>query len=688
MSFLLNLIPAISHTNHDEMHEPNQTHLHRHADTSPTNQHNTSHKMTTTEPIHVTTGSGESRDHTEPRHVTPTSPNALDGRRITIAYATETGNAQDFATLLGNACTRLRFESHVVQMNDLSPETLAQDVSVLVIVCSTTGQGEIPLNGKKLWKFLLRKKLPPNLLSHVTFTTFGLGDSSYPRFNWAIRKIHKRLSQLGASEVGSRGECDDMSPDSIETMYNEWQARFCESLLKAFPLPEGVEVIPGEKLLPAKFPVKVLTNKPKRDTSDADHVACTRKDVLQGTVVGNERVTAKGHFQDVRFFQIDANTEDNDMADLSRDFSKLNSDSRDLHDVSRAVSAGSSIDFSTGDTVSLFPQNSVADVDLLLRDQGWEDIADYKLDAPSLPPIEGGYVTPLTLRSLITHHLDIMGIPRQSFFTYVFHFATSERQKERLQEFSQPGEGLEDLFDYANRPRRSILEVVTEFDSLKIPLKYVLDVFPLMRPRLFSISQKAHTMPIQLCVAIVKYQTIIKRIREGVLTRWLGGLAIGQKIVFTKHSTPIPDLDNYDVIMVAPGTGVAPMRSLILSRESEKETVLFFGNRFREKDFLFQADLEKAVGDKKLNLFTSFSRDENSGGYVQQEMYRQKELVARVLCSKQGVLYVCGSSGKMPREVRITVVTCIQEVNGWTEEQAEEWVKGMEKSGRYLQETW
>lgn len=130
------------------------------------------------------------------------------------------------------------------------------------------------------------------------------------------------------------------------------------------------------------------------------------------------------------------------------------------------------------------------------------------------------------------------------------------------------------------------------------------------------------------------------------------------------------------------------MRSLILSRESEKETVLFFGNRFREKDFLFQADLEKAVGDKKLNLFTSFSRDENSGGYVQQEMYRQKELVARVLCSKQGVLYVCGSSGKMPREVRITVVTCVQEVNGWTEEQAEEWVKGMEKSGRYLQETW
>lgn len=681
MSFLLNLIPAIER-NHNHHHDNS----HRHSDAPPSNHLNITKKpakMTNLEVEEKTTHSQQSRVSSHDHTSTPTSPNPLN-RKITIAYATETGNAQDFATLLGNACTRLRFDAHVTQMDDLSPESLTNDVSVLVIVCSTTGQGEIPLNGKKLWKYLLRKKLPADLLSHVTFTTFGLGDSSYPRFNWAIRKIHKRLSQLGGVEVGSRGECDDMSTDSIETMYNEWQARFCESLLEKFPLPEGVEAIPGDKLLPAKYPVKVLTSKPKRDTSDADHVACSRKDVLEGTVVGNERVTAKGHFQDVRFFQIDE--QDSEMANLARDFSNLNSSTDETH--SREVPADSAIDFSTGDTVSLFPQNSAADVDLLLRDQGWEDVADYKLEVTSLPPIEGGYVTPLTLRSLITHHLDIMSIPRQSFFTYVFHFATSERQKERLQEFSQPGEGLEDLFDYANRPRRSILEVVTEFDSLKIPLKYVLDVFPLMRPRLFSISQKAHTMPIQLCVAIVKYQTIIKRIREGVLTRWLGGLEVGQKIVFTKHSTPIPNLDNYDVIMVAPGTGVAPMRSLILSRQSTKETVLFFGNRFRQKDFLFQADLEKAVADKKLELFTSFSRDDNSGGYVQQEMYRQKELVSRVLCSKQGVLYVCGSSGKMPREVRITVVTCIQEVNGWSENQAEEWVKAMEKSGRYLQETW
>lgn len=639
--------------------------------------------MTNTHPTDTNGHVSDAHEHGEHALASPTSPTLLKRRKITIAYATETGNAQDFAMLLGNACTRLRFESTVCEMNDLSPETLTRDVSVLVIVCSTTGQGEVPLNGKKLWKFLLRKKLPMDTLSHVTFSTFGLGDSSYPRFNWAVRKIHKRLSQLGATELGSRGECDDMSSDSIENMFNEWQARFCGSLLLEYPLPDGVDVIPGDKLLPAKYPVKVLTNKPKRDTSDADHVACSRKDVLQGVVVGNERVTKKGHFQDVRFFEIEEEVEG-----LSRDLANLNSESREIQNASRDVEAGSPCDFSTGDTVSLFPQNSSADVDLLLRDQGWEDIADYKLDMVTLPPIEGGYVTPLTLRSLITHHLDIMAIPRQSFFSYVFHFATDERQKERLQEFSQPGEGLEDLFDYANRPRRSILEVVTEFDALKIPLKYVLDVFPIMRPRLFSISQKAHTMPVQLCVAIVKYQTIIKRIREGVLTRWLGGLNVGQKIVFTKHSTPIPDLDDHDVIMVAPGTGVAPMRSLILSRQSDKETALFFGNRFKDKDFLFQEDLEKARDDKKLQLFTSFSRDAGSGGYVQQEMYRQKELISRVLYKKQGVLYVCGSSGKMPREVRITVVSCIQEVEGVSEEVAEEWVKGMEKGGRYLQETW
>ena len=93
------------------------------------------------------------------------------------------------------------------------------------MVVSTTGQGDLPTNSRRFWRSLLKKRLPPNLLEGVNITTFGLGDSSYPRyillsyqvhaytkysrFNWAIRKIHKRLTQLGAEEKFDRGEADE-----------------------------------------------------------------------------------------------------------------------------------------------------------------------------------------------------------------------------------------------------------------------------------------------------------------------------------------------------------------------------------------------------------------------------------------------------------------------------------------------
>jgi sulfite reductase alpha subunit-like flavoprotein len=84
---------------------------------------------------------------------------------------------------------------------------------VVVFVLSTTGQGDIPGNAAEFWKNLLRKKLRPGCLGNVKFTIFGLGDSSYPRFNWAARKLHRRLAQLGASEFFGPGEGDERHDD-------------------------------------------------------------------------------------------------------------------------------------------------------------------------------------------------------------------------------------------------------------------------------------------------------------------------------------------------------------------------------------------------------------------------------------------------------------------------------------------
>lgn len=554
------------------------------------------------------------------------------------------------------------------------------------------------MNTRKLWRFLLRRKLPGTLLTGMRFTTFGLGDSSYPRYNWAIRKIHKRLQQLGAREFADRGEGDEMSSEGIERMFDAWHALVAENLLALRPLKPGEQVIPHDVLLPPRYTLEVDESKLKKIAEPAE-AALSREGVLTGRVSGNKRMTASDHFQDVRHLCVESETP---------------------------------ISYVPGDVVALFPRNTDEDVATLIEHQGWGDIADRPatVNDEFASAVEGGLVTPVTLRTLLTHHLDIMAIPRRSFFSTAWHFSDDERERERLHEFSTL-EGLDDLYDYANRPRRSILETITEFSTLKIPLAHVLDVLPILRPRLFSIaSADTGANEFELAIAIVKYKTIIRRIRRGVCTRWVEGLEVGDRIPFTVISSPLnikgavhlsarstqaapdasdattattsdtiptkPQASSPDilppVVMVGPGTGVAPMRNLLDTfaphYPADKRLLLFFGCRFREKDFLFEADWKRLADSGKLELVTAFSRDKDGGGYVQDRIFAHSKRVVELIVDSNGVFYVCGSAGAMPRQVRITLAAAIAKEKGWSDSDAESYVSELERTGRYLQETW
>lgn len=548
-------------------------------------------------------------------------------------------------------------------MDDYDISSLPME-SVVVFICSTTGQGDMPRNALRFWKVLLRRRLPPSLLSSVRFATFGLGDSSYPRFNWAVQKLHKRLLQLGAREFADRGEGDEQHPEGIEPMFETWSTLLVNKLLVLYPLDPGIEPIPEKALLPPRYKLVVHTDKVKRAT-DSPQLAVSRPEVNVGTVVFNNRITAVDHFQDVRHLR----------------FSSDNPD----------------ITYKPGDTVALYPRNDLADVNALIEHLRWSDIADYPVTVNDefASAVTGGLVQPLTLRSLFIYHLDIMAIPRRSFFALAWHFSTDhEREQQRLYEFSTL-EGLQDLFDYANRPRRSILETVTEFDSLKIPIEYVLDLFPILRPRLFSIASptppRDSKTEIDLAVAIVRYKTIIRRIRRGICSRWVEGLHENDQIPFNVFGTPFNPDNSRPYVMISPGTGVAPMRSLILTRQQiptphRAPDVLFFGCRYEHKDYYFKNDWAPLTKSGKLEVYTAFSRE--NGGYVQDKLYSQAAKVASLLVCHNAIIYVCGSSGAMPRQVRITIVTILEETQQWTVQEAEEYVAKMEREGRYLQETW
>lgn len=576
---------------------------------------------------------------------------------ITILYGTETGNAEDYAHFLYK---RLQYQRYIPTLTSLDAyplKKLVTDTEFLIIICSTTGQGELPRNAKKFMKFILRKKLPHDLFNHLHLTTFGLGDKSYPKFNYAIKKIHTRLVQLGCQELSPRCEADEMAPEGIDGFYTEWESALIEALSRHFP---NLVPIDDHVLLPPENPV-VVDVAGESIVGDDKKIALSRtvQDLRLGSLRLFDRITAPDHFQDVRHVVIE---------------------SQDL-------------DYVPGDTVALYPANSSRHVELLFELQPhWLPFADKPLIIKGQEPdVVGGLISSenLTLRTLITHHLDLVAIPNRSFFMTLWHFTDEStedgaREKEKLWEFSR-FEDSEELYNYANRPRRLILECIMEFEkNTKIPVEYVYDLFPKIKPRLFLIASQPASTTVELAVAIVEYRTKLRRIRRGLCTTWLKSLAIDETIVFSIHKSNLNFHQNVPVLMIAPGTGIAPMKSLIEALPLDRKLYLFFGNRNRDKDYLFG---KKWGNYPQLQVFPCFSRDGDKIKYVQHSLFANYQLVGDLIINENAVVFLCGSSGKMPREVRITLIEILAK-HSLGEKEAQRLISEMEDNGRYIQETW
>jgi sulfite reductase alpha subunit-like flavoprotein len=329
---------------------------------------------------------------------------------------------------------------------------------------------------------------------------------------------------------------------------------------------------------------------------------------LTAKLTNNERVTTTSHWQDVRFLKLEA---------------------------------GGEHPYVPGDVLTIYPKNFPVDVNHFLEVMDWTAVADTPLrftaSTPSLPSTARLPIphmtrdTTITLRKLLTNHLDIMSIPRRSFFAQLAHYTSDNFHRERLLEFTDP-EYIDELYDYTTRPRRSILEVLQEFESVKIPWQRVCSIVPVIRGRQFSIASaviptaKAEgKTKIDLLIAIVKYKTVIKRIRQGVATRYIASLTPGQDITVTLSKGGLgvmkKEIDR-PVVMIGPGTGVAPMRSLTYQRmqwrkelghsnTSTAKDLLFFGCRNAESDYFFKDEWKELIdAGAPLEVFAAFSRDQ------------------------------------------------------------------------------
>lgn len=382
---------------------------------------------------------------------------------------------------------------------------------------------------------------------------------------------------------------------------------------------------------------------PNNGTASEELVDCVPDGVL-ATLEKNERVTPPGHWQDARRLKFR---------------------------IQGPLRGGSS--FNPGDCLRLYPRNFPEDVGSLIELMKWEDVADVPLDLQDSRALPTGLYSHrfTSLRQLLTDNIDITAIPRRSFLEAISHHSTDESHKERLLEFTK-SEYIDEYYDYATRPRRSILEVLQEFHSVQVPPEYLFDVFPVIRGRDFSIasitalSEAGSTAyEVELLVALVKYRTVLRKVRVGLCSRFLDPLAPGASVLAT-HKPSLtgfhgPKNARRPLCALATGTGIAPVHALIQERlrlkaagTSMGRTLLFFGNRARDKDFFFEKEWSDARSDD-FHLFTAFSRDQRQKVYVQDVIRQQAKEVAQ-LAQQDAIFVVCGGSSKMATACREAVI--------------------------------
>ena len=216
-----------------------------------------------------------------------------------------------------------------------------------------------------------------------------------------------------------------------------------------------------------------------------------------------------------------------------------------------------------------------------------------------------------------------------------------------------------------------------------------------LAPRAYSIASSRREVgdEAHLLISAVRYETH-GRAREGVASTYVAdrlkkGGRVRVKVKPNKHFA-LP-ADDRDIIMVGPGTGVAPFRAFVQERramQAKGRAWLFFGDRTFTHDFLYQLDWQDALKDGALTqMDVAFSRDTPEKVYVQHKIWEKRRDVVAWLDGGAN-LYVCGDAKAMAKDVRAALVKAYADVKSLTPEAAEQAVRNLEKDHRYLQDTY
>ncbi len=372
--------------------------------------------------------------------------------------------------------------------------------------------------------------------------------------------------------------------------------------------------------------------------------AATRQPNAVLRVVAVRRLTAEGSTKDVRHVVLDL--------------------------------AGSGLRYEPGDSLSLHCPNDPTRVGAVLSTLGADALTPVRVDGAET-----------SLREAFESALDIAR-PLDRTLELLAGAATRSEEAAALRALADGEEGAEPA-------AADLLDLLEIFPSARPPLQALIDSLPRLKPRLYSIasSQLAVGEQVELCVGVVRDDRR-GRIRYGVASGHLAFRALAANPLRAEVKSShfrLPADPATPVVMIGPGTGIAPFRAFLQHRAAlglAGRTWLFFGNPNRATDFLFGEEIEawRAAGVLS-RLSLAWSRDGSSKTYVQHRMREESAELWRWF--EEGAhLYVCGDASRMAKDVDAALREIAQAEGGMSEDRARDWLATLARQGRYLRDVY